>query len=98
MPSPPHRRGPYRRLAKLVTDAAYADPTTRCWRCGLTLAQHPRTRTGKVPTWDAGHLVDGDPNSPLLPEASVCNRRAGGQLGNDRRYAAQRAWRTSNDW
>ena len=48
---PAHHRGDYARRAKAVRDAANADPTTRCWRCGRTQAEHGQP-------WQAGHLND----------------------------------------
>jgi len=81
----PHYAGSYEARAKAVREAAYANPDTRCWRCDRTLPEHPLTRTGKPQHWQAGHLVDGDPTSPLLPEASSCNARAGVALINRRR-------------
>jgi hypothetical protein len=58
--------------AKRVRDAAYADSTTRCWRCGRTLAEvraaFPRRRV----TWMAGHL-ERTRWSPLKAECSPCN-------------------------
>lgn len=63
-----HYKGDYPKRAKAVRDAAYADPTTRCWRCGGLLGKD---------TWDAGHLIDGSPLSPLAAEHATCNRSAG---------------------
>ena len=80
-------RGDYRRRAQAVREAAYADPETRCWRCGLTLFDH-----GFAARWDAGHLRDGDPTSPLAPEASSCNRSAGAALRNGQRERKSRSW------
>ncbi len=66
-----HYRGSYQRRAKAVREAAKADPTTRCWRCGrLALPDDP---------WQAGHVIDADPSSPLAPEHQSCNARAGRQ-------------------
>lgn len=84
-----HYSGDYVRRARAVRLAAYADPNCRCWRCGLTLDQH---KAGT--TWDAGHVRDGDLLSPLLPEASSCNRSAGAAAGNRRR----RGLETSRQW
>jgi hypothetical protein len=78
----PHHRGSYARRARLVRQAAYADPTTKCWRCGRTLAEHPPHRTGTQARWTAGHVRDGDVTSPLAPEVSRCNYSAGATLGN----------------
>lgn len=86
MVKPAHRRGSYPAQAAAVRARAQADPTTRCQRCGLTLAEHPPTKTGKPPTWDAGHApgMDGVPGAPLFPEVASCNRSAGGKLGAKR--------------
>jgi len=75
----------YDRRAKAVRDAARADPSTRCWRCGRTLDQHPLSKTGKPQQWVAGHVIDSDPASPLRAEASSCNAAAGARTGNMRR-------------
>ena len=93
---PAHYRGTYHVEARQVREAAYANPSTRCWRCGLTLAEHPRHKTGRPAHWTAGHLVDGQPGGPLLPEASTCNYAAGAGQGNRRRRKPQpnvsRSW------
>lgn len=86
MPKAAHHRGDYQVRAKRVTDAARADTSTTCWRCGRTLAAHPPHRNGKRPWWTAGHIIDSDPLSPLAAEASTCNFSAGGALGNDKRH------------
>lgn len=89
-PKPQHHRGSYQRLAKRVTDAAWANPATRCIRCGLTLQAHKPHRNGRRPWWTAGHLVDGQVDGELGPEASTCNYAAGGRLAQARRTAAAR--------
>jgi hypothetical protein len=83
-----HRRGSYQTDAAKVRARAYADPDTRCRRCGLTLADKPGD------TWDAGHVVDGVPGSALAPEHSSCNRSAGAAAGNRRR----RGLSPTRDW
>jgi hypothetical protein len=85
-----HYSGDYARRAAAIRAAAYADPNTRCGRCGLTLAAIPGA------TWDAGHVHDGIPDSPLRPEHSTCNRTAGARLGTPRRLA--RRLNTSRQW
>jgi len=80
-----HYDARYRSDAAKVRASANRDPLTRCWRCGLTLAEHAAHKTGRPPTWDAGHIHDGVPGSPLMPEASTCNRTAGAHLGHQRR-------------
>ena len=74
----PHHSGDYQRRAKQVRDAANRDPSTRCWQCGQTQAEHGRA-------WTAGHEHDGDPNSRLLPECARCNYKRGATAGNRRR-------------
>jgi hypothetical protein len=81
----PHHRGAYVARARAVRAAANANPNTRCWRCGHTLDHHPNTKTGRPPRWTAGHVRDGDPTSPLLPEADVCNYAAGAHRTNELR-------------
>lgn len=84
---PAHYRGTYHVASRRVRDAAYADPSTRCWRCGLRLHECKPHRNGKPARWTAGHLIDSDPTSPLLPECSPCNKSAGAKLGNQRMRA-----------
>ena len=99
MTKPAHYQGSYHVRSRIVRQAAYADLTTRCWRCGRTLDQHPPHKTGKPARWTAGHVIDSDPTSPLLPEASTCNYREGAKLGNRRlRAKQQRQIRTSLRW
>ena len=82
-----HYQGSYRGRAARVREQAYADPMTRCWRCGLLLDEVPGSR------WQAGHTVDGDPLAPLLAEHSRCNASAGARAGNARRALnASRVW------
>ena len=87
----PQVHGPnYRRLAPLIRAAANSDTNTRCWRCGLTLAEHPLYPNGRRQRWTAGHLTDGQPDwtltlTDLAPEASRCNEEAGAYYGNDKR-------------
>ncbi len=81
----PHHSGTYQRRAANVRAAANLDPDTRCWRCRRTLDQHEPHRNGTPARWTAGHIRDGDPTSPLAPEASTCNYSAGARTGNARR-------------
>ena len=73
-----HRSGDYQRRSRLVRQAANADPSTKCWQCGMTQAEHGRP-------WTAGHVRDGDEGSPLLPECARCNYSRGATMGNRRR-------------
>lgn len=79
----PHHRGSYHRDSAKIRAAAYADPTTTCWRCGLTLEQKRKQKPRDK--WTAGHVLDGVPGSPLLPEHASCNYSAGAAMGNKRR-------------
>lgn len=92
MAGPHHRTRQYIQASAAIRAAAYSQPDTRCWRCGRTLADHPRTKTGKPPTWEAGHLHDGQTSSPLLPEVKSCNASAGASMGNRRRHRTPLAW------
>lgn len=67
-------RGDYQARAKQVRDQANAEPNTRCWRCGQP------ARPGDP--WQAGHLIDSDPNSGLAPEHARCNAQAGARLSH----------------
>jgi hypothetical protein len=80
MAKAPHHRGTYHRRSLALVAAAYANPDTRCGRCGRTLSQHPPTRTGRPPRWSAGHIIDGQVDGPLRPEVLSCNSRAGQAL------------------
>lgn len=91
-----HHRGNYPAMARAIRDAANANPTTRCWRCGRTLDQHPTHRNGKPAQWTAGHINDGQVDGPLAPEVSTCNYSAGAALGNERMRT--REVNASRDW
>ena len=103
MAKPAHYRGSYHVRSRAVRAAAYADPTTRCWRCGRTLGMHPPHKNGKPARWTAGHIRDSDPSSPLAAEASTCNLSAGARYGNRLRGARRAAQKgaqthTSTRW
>lgn len=72
-------------MASCTCSATTIDHCTCGRACGKTLAQHPPTKTGKPPSWDAGHARSGDPSSPLRTEVAGCNRRNGASEGNRRR-------------
>lgn len=65
-----HYHGDYRSRATEIVRAANNDPATVCWRCG----QPARP----LDPWQAGHLIDSHPDSPLAAEHRSCNARAGG--------------------
>lgn len=77
-----HQARSYRRRAEAIRAAANADPNVKCWRCGRTLDEHPPHADGASAVWTAGHTIDGDNASPLMPEASTCNYSAGATAGN----------------
>lgn len=88
-----HHRGSYQVAAARVRALANANPATRCWRCGLTLAE---VRTSKPQArWTAGHLNDGQVGGPLAPECSPCNYGNGAARGN--RMREPQPW-TSRRW
>jgi hypothetical protein len=86
--------GSYHRRAKRLREAAYGDPGVRCRRCGLTYAQAVTLWGKQGAAWQAGHVVDGHPGSPLAAEHARCNTSAGGRLGVERK--AKRAPRSPN--
>ena len=76
-----HYTRDYQRRARNVREAANADPSTTCWRCGCP------ARAGDP--WQAGHTRDGDSTGSLWPEHRSCNAAAGARMGNRRRYDPQ---------
>jgi hypothetical protein len=87
-----HYDQPYKVRAKALRQRANADPLTRCWRCGRTLAEEQARQPGKPVSWHAGHTVDGDNTAPLLPEHSTCNTSAGATAGNLSRLTKGNRW------
>lgn len=93
MPNAPHHNTPrYRTTARAIRTHATNTPTTTCWRCGKTLDQHPPHADGTPATWHAGHTIDGNPHSPLAPEASVCNLTAAAHQTNQRHDQHTELW------
>lgn len=86
--------GDYARRAKRIRDAANADPRTVCRRCGKTLSQAIALWGPQAAAWQAGHIVDGHPGSPLAAEHARCNTSAGGKRGVERK--AMRAPKSPN--
>lgn len=92
---PAHYRGSYHKQSRKVRDAAKANPSTRCWRCGRTLVEHPRHANGRAPYWTAGHVNDAQVGGELRAEASVCNFGAGAERRetlHGRRNQTTREW------
>ena len=82
----PWHAGSYARRAQAVRNAADANPATRCWRCGLTKAEHGRP-------WQAGHHLDGQIDGMLQAECERCNASAGAVRGNRMRtQGTTRRW------
>lgn len=74
--------GTYQTESRRIRQHANADPMTRCWRTGLTLAEG-RAKWGDNVQWQAGH-VDGHVNV-LAAELSHPNQSAGASDGNRKR-------------
>lgn len=64
-----HYQGGYHQAAARLRNEANADPTTRCWLCGLL-------RIDGDP-WTADHVRPGDPDSPLAVAHRSCNSSRG---------------------
>lgn len=80
----PHHMGTHQVRARQLTALAYANPDTRCGRCGSRLHEPPHKRGDR---WEAGHIVDGQIGGALRPEARSCNRRASAERTNAKRRA-----------
>lgn len=84
----PWHSGPHKRIARALCTTWAADPNTRCQATNCkgwgnrTLAEHPHTKTGKPPRWEAGHVNAGQIGGPYRPEVDVCNRADGARLIN----------------
>jgi hypothetical protein len=81
--------GDYQVRARFVRQRANADPSTRCWRTGLTLAEG-RAKWGTKVHWQAGH-VDGYTDL-LAAELSHPNQSAGAKVGNAKRVEPREPW------
>lgn len=93
----PHHRGRHHRRSMAVRAAAYADPDTLCRRCGHRLHEGPEHRHDGTERWEAGHVIDGQVDGPLAPEARSCNRRAAARKTNAKRRP-RRADTYSREW
>lgn len=92
----PHHLGSYPAESQRLRQAAWADPSTLCWRCKQPLAtcgpnRNGRHRNGKPARWTAGHVTDGQVGGPLLPECSPCMASSGATYGNRLRGARRAA-------
>lgn len=86
----PHHKGTHHARAAKLNAEANANPFTRCWRCGRTLAEVRQTKPRA--RWTAGHLIDGMIDGPLASECSPCNYSHGARLGNQRRKRGPLTW------
>lgn len=93
-PNRPHHQGTYARRARLLRDAANANPDTRCGRpeCGLTLAEYAAIHGDAAAKWTAGHVHDGQIEGELRPEHARCNASAGARHGNQVREPRTERW------
>lgn len=106
MAGQPHHTGRrYLTAARQLRRAGNTDIDAVCWRCGLTLPEHPPHVDGKPQRWTAGHTIKGSTtwrlwlNVTVQPpagdwlalEASRCN----GAAEND---ARRHAHRTGYTW
>ena len=98
MPKAAHHRGTHQARARVIKAQADANPSTRCWSCGLTLAEHAPHRDGRPAFWTAGHLNDGQVDGPMAPEASTCNYSRGAKVGNARRHADKHDLHPVRQW
>ena len=81
-------RGDYQTRSRLVREAAYANPATRCRWCLLTLAEAQALYPEKSVKWDAGHRDHTDPRAPLAAEHAHCNRSEGQAFGVQKRRSS----------
>lgn len=73
--------------AKVLREAAYANPGTRCWRCRRTLAEVMAAEPSRKVVWHAGHT--GGRYDPLMAECSLCNLRDSARMTTAKRVAKQ---------
>jgi hypothetical protein len=93
----PHA-GSFERWSATLRADATANPTTRCWRCGRTQAQHQRPwHAGHIPTRTTLHpwvrVYHTNENARLAAECEPCNTSDGATTGNK-----QRQRRHSRQW
>lgn len=86
----PHHQGTYHVDSARVRAWANSHPEAKCWRCGKTLAEIRTTKPRAK--WQAGHLVDGQTNGPLLPECSPCNAAGGARQTNQAKKRTPLTW------
>lgn len=73
--------------ARPIRARAYADPSTRCWRCGLTLAEVRAANPRRKVVWHAGHTAP-TRYAALLAECSLCNLQNAGETTQAKRSSS----------
>jgi len=87
-----HYGGDYHARSKALRAAAYADPSARCWRCGLTMAEFVASFPRRRSEWHADHVVPGDRLSPLRPAHASCNTSEGARNSHGTGMNPSRRW------
>lgn len=87
-----HYEGDYQARRDVLVKAAYADPTTTCWRCGLTFAEFAAQFPRKHAKWHADHVVPGSRLSPLRPAHASCNTEDGARNSHGTGLNSSRRW------
>lgn len=82
----PHHRGKYPQQARQIRATAYANPNTRCAKCGLTHAEAVQQYGPQRAAWTAGHILAGQTGGQLRPEHLTCNASDGARHGNANRH------------
>lgn len=87
----PWHSGTYAKQAESVRRRAYANPSTTCMCCGMTLAEAKRINPNDG--WDAGHVIDGLEGGELRAQLLTHNRSKGATRGNRMRVqGVTRQW------
>lgn len=87
-----HYEGDYKVRARALRNAAYADPSTRCFRCGLTLAEYKAQHPRRKADWHADHVVPGSRLSALVPSHASCNTQEGARNSHGAGLNPSRRW------
>ena len=88
----PWHTGSYHVRSRHIRTHAYANPHTRCWRCGQTYTEYATIHGHRAARWTAGHLDHHDPHAPILPEHARCNASDGATYGNRQRQPQSEDW------
>ena len=82
-----YHQGQHRALGGVVVRRAYADPTTRCPRCGLTHTEAVTKWGEQAAAWIRGHKVRATvarSSSEYQAEHARCSAQEGAQVRNAR--------------